>query len=168
MTKIVVQLSHDVNRSLDRLPKPNYNDPIMFKPMPVNTSPTKGFTLVELLIIMSIIGVLFAIAVPSYRYAVQRSREAVLKENLYTIRTAINMFHQDKKRYPLDIEELVSFRYLHDIPQDPIARNRLWDPVYDEPQDPDLMDFSGDPMGIIDVRSSAEGQDGEGVPYKEY
>ncbi len=117
---------------------------------------------------MAVIGILFSIAIPSYRYTIQHTREAVLKENLYSIRSAINMFYQDKKRYPLDLEELVSFRYLHGIPADPIARNTLWEPVFDEPSDPDMMDFSGDPMGIIDVKSSAEGQDRNGVPYKEY
>lgn len=129
---------------------------------------SEGFTLIELLIIMAVIGVLFSIAIPSYRYTVQNTRETVLKENLYAIRDAINKFYLDKKRYPLDLEELVSYRYLHSIPTDPIARNRLWEPVYDEPVDPDMMDFSGDPMGIIDVKSTAEGQDRDGVPYREY
>jgi len=127
-----------------------------------------GFTMIELLIIMAVIGILFSIAIPSYRYTVQNTRETVLKENLYAIRDAINKFYQDKKRYPLDLEELVTYRYLHSIPTDPIAKNTLWEPVFDEPQDPDMMDFSGDPMGIIDVRSTAEGQDRDGVPYKEY
>lgn len=117
---------------------------------------------------MAIIGVLFAIAIPNYRHTIQKTRESVLKENLYTMRDAINKFYHDKKRYPLDLEELVSNRYLHSIPSDPIARNRLWEPILDQPMDPDMMDFSGDPLGIIDVKSTAQGQDRDGVPYNEY
>jgi len=168
MGEILIQMSTGVNQSLDRPSFPIYNVYTMFKNACTHRSQGKGFTLIELLIVMAVIGVLFGIGIPSYRYTVQHTKEAVLKENLYSIRNAINMFYRDKKRYPLDLEELVTLRYLLSIPQDPLAKNTLWEPVYDEPQDPDLIDFSGDPMGIIDVKSSTEGQDGNGVPYKDY
>lgn len=83
-----------------------------------------GFTLIELMIVISIIGILAAIAVPSYQASLIRAREAVLRENLYSIRSAIDQFAADRSRYPLTLQELVEQRYLHGIPIDPFTRSR--------------------------------------------
>lgn len=83
-----------------------------------------GFTLIELMIVISIIGILAAIAVPSYQASLIRAREAVLRENLYSIRSAIDQFAADRSRYPFTLQELVEQRYLHGIPIDPFTRSR--------------------------------------------
>lgn len=126
----------------------------------------KGFTLVEVIIVMAVIGILVAIIVPNYKYHVARAKEVVLKENLYHIRDAINKFYQDKNKYPTALEDLIIFKYIRMIPIDPITRKANWELVHFEPEesedfDPEIAD------SIIDVRSAAEGSTLDGTPYKE-
>lgn len=125
-----------------------------------------GFTLVEIIIVMSVIGILVAIIVPSYKHHVARAREAVLRENLFQIRDAISKFYQDKNKYPTALEDLITFKYLRTIPTDPVAKTSVWEAVYFEPQededyDPEIAE------GIIDVRSTAEGSTIDGTPFKD-
>ncbi|MCI0470897.1 MAG: type II secretion system GspH family protein [Candidatus Aminicenantes bacterium] len=125
-----------------------------------------GFTLVEIIVVMSVIGILVAIIVPSYKHHVARAREAVLRENLFQIRDAISKFYQDKNKYPTALEDLITFKYLRTIPTDPVAKTAVWELIYFEPQenedyDPEIAE------GIIDVRSTAEGSTIDGTPYKD-
>jgi general secretion pathway protein G len=83
-----------------------------------------GFTLIELMIVISIIGILAAIAVPSYQTGLIKAREAVLQEDLYSIRSAIDQFAADQGRYPMTLKELVDQRYLRDVPVDPFTKSR--------------------------------------------
>lgn len=115
---------------------------------------------------MSVIGILVAIIVPSYKHHVARAREAVLRENLFQIRDAISKFYQDKNKYPTALEDLITFKYLRTIPTDPVAKTAVWELIYFEPQenedyDPEIAE------GIIDVRSTAEGSTIDGTPYKD-
>lgn len=126
----------------------------------------KGFTLVEVIVVMAVIGILVSIIVPSYKHHVRKAREAVLQENLFQIRDAISKFYHDKNKYPTTLEDLVTFRYLKKIPYDPVTKKYDWEPVYFEPED--MEDFDPEiAESIIDVRSMATGTTFEGIPYKE-
>jgi general secretion pathway protein G len=120
--------------------------------------PPGGFTLLELLVVMAIIGTLLTIAVPRYFRSLQRSREAVLMQDLATLRESIDKFYGDTGKYPASLAALVERRYLRSIPVDPIAKAAdKWVVVNntDDPED----------AGVKDVRSSAEGNGENGVPY---
>ena len=127
----------------------------------------KGFTLIEVLIVVTLIGILVAILVPQYKYSVLRAKEAVLKENLFQIRDAINKYFSDKKKYPVGLEDLVTGRYLREIPVDPVSRLREWklvmaEPLEGEEYDPEEM------QGVIDVKSLSQATALDGTPYADW
>lgn len=119
-----------------------------------------GFTLVELLVVMAIIALLLSLAVPRYFGSVDRSKEAVLKENLYLMRDALQKYYGDKGKYPSDLGELVSEKYLRKIPVDPISESdKTWQTVA-----PD----GGIKGNVSDVRSGAPGNAPDGTAYSEW
>jgi general secretion pathway protein G len=124
------------------------------------TGKRRGFTLLELLVVMAIIATLLTIAVPRYFRSLQRSREAVLLQDLTTLRESIDKFYGDTGKYPQTLALLVEKRYLRGIPADPIARAAdKWIVVNsDDPED----------NGVKDVKSGAEGAGESGVPYVEW
>ena len=127
----------------------------------------KGFTLIEVLIVVTLIGILVAILVPQYKYSVLRAKEAVLKENLFQLRDAINKYYFDKKKYPAALEDLVTGRYLREIPLDPINKTRQWhlvmaEPLEGEEPDPEAL------QGIIDVKSMSQNTAIDGTPYADW
>jgi len=117
----------------------------------------RGFTLLELLVVMAIIATLLTIAVPRYFRSLQRSREAVLMQDLTTLRESIDKFYGDTGKYPPTLAVLVEKHYLRSIPVDPIARAA----------DKWILVNSEDPEdnGVKDVRSGAEGNGENGAPY---
>src|SRR6185503_10800514 len=93
----------------------------------------RGYTLVELLIVIAIVGLLVSIALPQYKYALQRAREAVLRENLTRMREVIDQYFADKGKYPESLETLVREGYLRTMPIDPITKSETtWQVIYEE------------------------------------
>ncbi len=127
----------------------------------------KGFTLVEALIVMAILGILAAIIVPSHIYAVKRAKEAVLKENLFQIRDAINKYYYDKKKYPPSLDDLIASKYLSKIPFDTIYQSYTWQLIRFEPQD--MEEYDIDMLeGIVDVRSMSMETSLNGSKYSKW
>ncbi len=104
---------------------------------------------------------------PQYKYSVIRAREAVLKENLFQVRDAINKYFYDRKKYPAGLEDLVSARYLRDVPVDPVLRKKEWRLVLAEPQEGEEFDAE-EAQGIVDVKSLAPGNGLDGSAYADW
>ncbi len=129
----------------------------------------RGFTLIELIIVVAIIGILATIAVPAMRTAPQRAREAALKEDLYTLRSCLDQFHADRGRFPSSLEELVSLGYLRAVPVDPMTRSATtWVVEYEEISDEqDERQREAGP-GIIDVHSGSPDVALDGTRYADW
>ena len=120
-----------------------------------------GFTVVELMVVMAIIATLLTLALPRYFPSVERSREAVLKQDLHTMRDAIDKFLADRGRYPQTLDELVDKRYLRRVPPDPITDSTTtWLTL--PPPDAESRE------GVYDVRSGAPGNSLDGEPYESW
>lgn len=125
----------------------------------------RGFTFIELLIVMTIISILVSIAVPLYQKSILRAKEAVLRNNLFTLRMAIDEYTFDKKKAPQRLQDLVDAGYLRQIPVDPITgSNQTWVVIMEDA----LTAVDQTEPGIIDVRSGAEGISLDGTPYSEW
>lgn len=119
----------------------------------------RGFTLIELLVVLAIVATLLTLAVPRYFQHVERSKEAVLKENLAAVRDAIDKYHADTNTWPPSLGMLAERRYLRSVPVDPITeRADTWQTV--PPPDGEA--------GVYDLRSGAEGAGLDGVPYADW
>jgi len=124
--------------------------------------PQGGFTLLELTVVMAVILILISITFPAYRTAIQRSREAVLKDDLYTMRSMIDEYTVDKQKPPESLQELVDSGYMHAIPVDPITgTNDSWEPDIEQvPVPPDQ-----NATGVVDVHSGSTTEALDGTPY---
>ncbi len=126
--------------------------------------PSSGFTLIEIIIVFTLIGILVGMGIPQYQNAVKRAREAVLKENLFQMRTLINQYYTDKGRYPSSLQSLVEEGYLKTIPVDPIARSKeTWVEVREEFTEEMIM--AGQQPGVVDVLSGSEEKALDGTHY---
>jgi general secretion pathway protein G len=124
----------------------------------------QGFTLIEILIVLSIIGILLGLAVPQYQMSVKRAREAVLKENLFIMRKMIDQYYQDKHKYPPTLQSLVEENYLKTIPIDPITgSNETWVEVRQMPPVDEYVPYEN--LGVVDVKSGSEAKALDGTPY---
>lgn len=135
-----------------------------------------GFTLLELLVVMTIIGILAAVAIPALRDSPQRAREAALRGDLFTMRSTIDQFHGDKGYYPPDLAALVTDGYLRQIPIDPMTKSRdTWQVETEqlEATSEGAGTGAGTPEegatpGIIDVHSGSTGTALDGTLYKDW
>jgi len=124
-----------------------------------------GFTLIEMLVVMSLLVILASIGLMAYQTSVERGREAVLRQNLFHMREAIDQHYADKGKYPQTLQELVSAGYLRRIPDDPLTGSAdTWQEIMSEP---DPSDPSAEP-GIYDVKSGAEGLALDGTSYSDW
>jgi general secretion pathway protein G len=124
-----------------------------------------GYTLIELIIVMAIISVLVSIAVPLYQKSLLRTKESLLKNNLFTLRTVIDEYTFDKKKAPQTLQDLVSEGYLRTVPLDPMTgSDQTWRPIMEDAVS--MVDQTQ--PGIFDVRSGSDLVSLEGTRYSEW
>lgn len=124
-----------------------------------------GFTLVELMVVMAIISILVLVAVPAYKAAIREANEAVLKEDLHTMRNAIDSYTADKQKAPQSLDDLVQEGYLRSVPQDPMTHSETtW--VTDSSDSLSSVDQTE--PGITDVHSGSQEEGSDGRPYSEW
>jgi general secretion pathway protein G len=140
----------------------------------------RGFTLIELIVVVTIIGILAGVAISNVKWAQTKAREAALRHDLFEMRKAIDDYYADKQKYPQNLQELKSAHYLRDIPKDPISMQADWEEVAAQvdptgtdtaapPVDPTATDTAGGGQpGIYDIHSNAPGNGLDGTPYKSW
>jgi general secretion pathway protein G len=123
-----------------------------------------GFTMIELMIVMAVITILISVAVPFYQKSILRSKEAVLRNNLFTMRQVIDEYTMDKGKAPQTLEDLVSEGYLRAVPVDPITGTSEWKIIMEDA----TTSVNQTEPGIFEVQSTSDKTSLEGTPYTEW
>jgi len=122
----------------------------------------RGFTLIELMVVISIIVILMSVAIPRYQASILRARETVLRDDLYTLRSVIDQYTLDKQKAPQNLQDVVDALYLKQLPKDPFTNSReSWVPVTDD----SIMSPDQSQPGIVDVHSGSDQTSSEGTAY---
>ena len=125
----------------------------------------RGFTLIELMIVMTVISILVAVAVPIYQKSIIRSKESVLRNNLFTLRTIIDEYTYDKQKAPQTLQDLVTEGYLRQVPMDPMTNSdQSWRIIMEDA----LNSANQTEPGIFDVRSGSDQKSLDGTPYSDW
>jgi general secretion pathway protein G len=124
----------------------------------------RGYTLIELIIVMAIISILVSIAVPMYQKSLLRTKESMLHSHLFTLRTVIDEYTFDKKKAPQTLQDLVSVGYLRAVPIDPITGNDQWRTINED----SLIAVDQTQPGIYNVQSMSDLTSLEGTPYSQW
>jgi general secretion pathway protein G len=124
----------------------------------------RGFTFVELMVVITIIVILVTMAIPIYNNTIRRSKESVLKNNLFTLRTVIDNYTYDKQKAPQSLQDLVSEGYLREIPMDPMTGSNNWRTV----MEPAGQSVNQSEPGIFDVKSASDKTGLDGTSYTEW
>ena len=125
----------------------------------------RGFTFVELMVVITIITILMSMAIPIYNRSIIRAKESVLKSNLMTLRTVIDNYTYDKQKAPQQLQDLVSEGYLQKIPMDPmVGNNQSWRTSMEDA----AQSVNQSEPGIFDVKSSSEKTGLDGTPYADW
>ena len=125
----------------------------------------RGFTLIEMMIVMAIIVILIAVAVPFYQKAIIRAKESVLHNNIFALRSAIDEYAYDKQKAPTSLQDLVSAGYLREVPKDPITqRADGWRIIMEDPG----QAVSQSEPGIYDIRSGSSLKSLDGTAYSDW
>lgn len=125
----------------------------------------RGFTLIEMIIVIAIISILAAVAAVNYQHSVRRAREAVLREDLFMMRHSIDQYTLDKQKAPQSLQDLVTAGYIKVVPKDPITNsNATWEAVEED----SLMAVDQTEPGVVDVRSGAPGVATDGTAYSSW
>jgi general secretion pathway protein G len=127
-------------------------------------SKTCGFTLLELMIVISIILILVAVAVPIYNQSIVRSREAVLRQDLFTLRSVISQYTLDKQKAPQSLDDIIQAGYLRQVPSDPMTGQSNWEVV----QEDVLLAVDQQDPGITDVHSASNSTASDGTAYSSW
>ena len=125
---------------------------------------TRGFTMIELLIVLTLVVILASMGMVQYRNSVQSAKEAVLKENLFRMRDAMDQFYADKQKWPSDLSELVSEGYIREIPDDITGSTETWQTKQAEPD----ANNPASSIGISDVFSGSPGNALDGSKYSDW
>lgn len=124
----------------------------------------KGYTLLELMIVVAIVGILVTLAIPMFQQSAMKAKEAALKQNLFTMRAVLDQFYADRGDYPESLEALVEEHYLRGIPIDPFTKSATtWTEIPEEQEEGD-----DSPVGVYDVKSGSDEYAMDGTPYKDW
>lgn len=163
---LVAEAPSDVLTPIRRLSEGGrFEAPSGVQPKEASSALRRGFTLIEMVIVMTIISILVAIAVPMYQKSLTRTRESLLKNNLFTLRTVIDEYTFDKQKAPQTLQDLVDQGYLRDVPLDPMTgNNQSWRVIMEDA----VTSVDQTAPGIYDVRSGSDKKSLEGTMYSEW
>ena len=124
----------------------------------------KGYTLLELMIVVAIVGILVSLAIPNFQQSAMTAKETALKQNLFTMRALLDQYYADRGEYPDSLESLVEGKYLRSIPLDPFTKSSTtWTEIYEDQEEGD-----DSPAGVYDIKSGSDDVAGDGTPYKDW